>query len=78
MPYNNIQKETLKGEKTMTTKTYIVETSAELDLTLNLIKENIPCFIGWKFSEDDETAELTIECRNEDVAYTQKMLACFV
>lgn len=62
----------------MTTKTYIVETSAELDLTLNLIKENIPCFIGWKFSEDDETAELTIECRNEDVAYTQKMLACFV
>ena len=35
-------------------------------------------FIGWKFSEDDETAELTIKCRDEDVAYTQKMLACFV
>lgn len=62
----------------MTTKTYIVETSAELELTVNIIKEKIPCFIGWKFSEDDEAAELTIECRNEDVAYTQKMLACFV
>jgi hypothetical protein len=62
----------------MTTKTYIVETSAELDLAVNLIKEKIPCFIDWKFSEDDETAELTIKCRDEDVAYTQKMLACFV
>lgn len=62
----------------MTTKTYIVKTSAELDLALNIIKETIPCFIDWKFSEDDETAELTIRCRDEDVAYTQKMLACFV
>lgn len=62
----------------MTTKTYIVETSAELGLAMNIIKEKIPCFIGWKFSEDDETAELTIQCRDEDVAYTQKMLACFV
>lgn len=62
----------------MTTKTYIVETSAELDLALNIIKETIPCFVEWKFSEDDEAAELTIQCRDEDVAYTQKMLACFV
>ena len=62
----------------MTIKTYIVETSAELELALNIIKEKIPCFIEWKFSEDDETAELTIQCRNEDVAFTQKMLACFV
>ena len=62
----------------MTTKTYIVETSAELDLALNIIKEKIPCFIEWKFSEDDETAELTIKCHDEDVAFTQKMLACFV
>lgn len=62
----------------MTIKTYIVETSAELDLALNIIKEKTPCFIEWKFSEDDETAELTIKCRTEDVAYTQKMLACFV
>lgn len=62
----------------MTTKTYIVETSAELDLALNIIKETIPCFIDWKFSEDDETAELTIQCRDEDVTFTQKMLACFV
>ena len=59
----------------MTTKTYIVETSADLDLALNIIKEKIPCFIEWKFSEDDEAAELTIKCRDEDVAFTQKMLA---
>lgn len=62
----------------MTIKTYIVETSADLDLALNIIKETIPCFVEWKFSEDDETAELTIKCRDEDVAYTQNMLACFV
>ena len=62
----------------MTIKTYIVETSAELDLAVNIIKETIPCFIGWKFSEDDETAELTVQCRDEDVVFTQKMLACFV
>lgn len=62
----------------MTIKTYIVETSAELDLALNIIKERIPCFIEWKFSEDDEAAELTIKCRDEDVVFTQKMLACFV
>ena len=61
----------------MTIKTYIVETSAEFDLAVNVIKETIPCFIDWKFSEDDET-ELTIKCRDEDVAFTQKMLACFV
>ena len=62
----------------MIIKTYIVETSAELDLAVNIIKERIPCFIEWNFSEDDETAELTIKCRAEDVAFTQKMLACFV
>lgn len=62
----------------MTIKTYIVETSAELDLAVNIIKEKIPCFIEWKFSEDDETAELTIQCRDEDVAFTRDMLACFV
>lgn len=62
----------------MIIKTYIVETSAELELALNIIRDKIPCFIDWKFSEDDETAELTIKCREEDVAFTQKMLACFV
>ena len=62
----------------MTIKTYIVETSAELDLVVNIIKERIPCFISWKFFEDGETAELSIKCRSEDVAFTQTMLACFV
>lgn len=53
------------------------ESCAELSLALNEIEEHVPCFVNWFFNDDD-SIYAEIECRQEDAAYVEKMLATFV
>ena len=53
------------------------ELCAELSLALNEIEERVPCFVNWFFNDDD-SIYAEIECRQEDAAYVEKMLAPFV
>lgn len=53
------------------------EPCSELSLALNEIEERIPCFVNWFFNDDD-SIYAEIECRQEDTAYVEKMLAPFV
>ena len=53
------------------------EPCSELSLALNEIEERVPCFINWLFNDDD-SIYAEIECRQEDAAYVEKMLAPFV
>lgn len=63
----------------MKTLSYFIEAAAELELALNLIIEKIPCLADWyPFEDDDEHLVVTITCRQEDVAFVEKMLAPFV
>lgn len=60
----------------MITLVYNVDVSSDLDLTVNIIEEKIPCFVSWVYYRLN--AELSIECRVEDAAYVERMLAPFV
>lgn len=60
----------------MRTLSYFLEAVAELDLALNIIVERIPCFADWYVEEPCIVA--TITCRQEDVAFVERMLAPFV
>lgn len=53
------------------------EPCSELSLALNEIEEHIPCFVNWFFN-DGNSIYAEIECRQEDTAYVEKMLAPFV
>ena len=54
------------------------ESCSELSLALNEIEERIPCFVNWFFIDDSDSIYAEIECRQEDAAYVEKMLAPFV
>ena len=60
----------------MKTLSYFLEPMAELDLALNIIVERIPCLADWYVEEPYIVA--TITCREEDVAFVERMLASFV
>ena len=60
----------------MRTLSYFLEPVAELDLALNIIVERIPCLADWYVEEPYIVA--TITCREEDVAFVERMLASFV
>ena len=63
----------------MKTLSYFLEVAAELDLTLNVIVERIPCLADWyMLDEDDPHIVVTITCRQEDAAFVERMLAPFV
>lgn len=63
----------------MKTLSYFIEAAAELDLTLNLIIEKIPCLADWYLlDEEDDHIVVTVTCRQEDAAFVERMLAPFV
>lgn len=63
----------------MKTLSYFIEAAAELDLTLNLIIEKIPCLADWYLlDEEDDHIVVTVTCRQEDTAFVERMLAPFV
>ena len=63
----------------MKTLSYFLEVAAELDLALNVIVERIPCLADWYMLDEEEPYIVaTITCRQEDVAYVERMLAPFV
>ena len=63
----------------MKTLSYFIEAAAELDLTLNLIVEKIPCLADWYLlDEEDDHIVVTVTCRQEDAAFVERMLAPFV
>lgn len=63
----------------MIEKYYYVEPCAELNLVLNTIIEMIPCFADWfPLEEDDGYIVVKISCREEDIAYVERMIAPFV
>ena len=60
----------------MRTLSYFLDAVAELDLALNIITERIPCLADW-YAEEPYIV-VTINCRQEDVAFVEYMLAQFV
>lgn len=61
----------------MTTKCYIIESSAECAIAVRNLEAAIPCFTKLDLLEDN-SIEYTIVCRLEDVAVVEYMLARFV
>ena len=63
----------------MRTLSYYIEAVAELNLALNILIERIPCFAEWYPLEEDESyLVVKIDCREEDAAFAEYMLAPFV
>ena len=63
----------------MRTLSYYLEPSAELELALNVLVERIPCFADWRPLEENESYLMVmIECREDDAAFVEYMLAQFV
>lgn len=63
----------------MRTLSYYIEPSAELELALNVLVERIPCFADWRPLEENESYLMVmIECREDDAAFVEYMLAPFV
>jgi hypothetical protein len=58
----------------MTKKVYYIQNSVELDVSLELIKMSIPCFITREYIEMDYS-EVEIIARNEDLACVERNLA---
>lgn len=58
----------------MTKKVYFIENSVELDVSLELIKMDIPCFITREYVEMNYS-EVEIIARNEDIACVERNLA---
>ena len=58
----------------MTKKVYYIQNSVELDVSLELIKMAIPCFIIREYIEMDYS-EVEIIARDEDFANVERNLA---
>lgn len=58
-------------------KSWYVSTCSELDLAINEVERRIPCFTNLTFLNDG-LAMFTIECRDYDIAFVERMLAPFV
>lgn len=61
----------------MTTKTYYIENTAELDKVLEQIEEDFPCFVDRELIEMNYS-EVSINARDEDISAIEKRLAPLV
>ena len=68
----------------MRTIVYLIDMNdnngSDLELAVNEIIERIPCFVDEKgiFYNEVDCLELTITCRENDIAFVEMMLAPFV
>lgn len=53
---------------------YHIERTAELNQIIRIIELLIPCFLSY----DESKGELEIECREQDAAFVERMLAAYV
>lgn len=61
----------------MTTKVYNVEITTRAIKAIQSLEENIPCFVNYT-EKDTERYTVVIRCREEDVAYVERVLAPYV
>lgn len=61
----------------MTTKTYYIENTTELDEVLEQIEEDFPCFVDRELIEMNYS-EVSINARDEDISTIEKRLAPLV
>lgn len=61
----------------MTTKTYYIENTIELDEVLKQIEEDFPCFVDRELIEMNYS-EVSINARDEDISAIEKRLAPLV
>ena len=61
----------------MKTVNYIIAITAEADEAIRKLSYAIPCWVNI-FPIDEDSAEVEIRCRAEDVAFVEKTLAEFV
>ena len=61
----------------MTTKTYYIENTPELDDALTIIAQSVPCFFSLEPVEMN-FYEVEIEARNEDISTIERILAPLV
>ena len=61
----------------MTTKTYYIENTTELDEVLEQIEEDFPCFVARELIEMNYS-EVSINARDEDISAIEKRLAPLV
>jgi hypothetical protein len=61
----------------MTTKTYYIENTTELDEVLEQIEEDFPCFVDRELIEMNYS-EVSINARDEDISAIEKRLAPLV
>ncbi len=61
----------------MTTKTYYIENTTELDEVLEQIEEDFPCFVDRELIEMNYS-EISINARDEDISAIEKRLAPLV
>lgn len=59
------------------TKAWYVSTCSDLDLAINEVESRIPCFTNLTFLNNG-LAIFTIECRDYDIAFVERMIAPFV
>lgn len=62
----------------MKKKVYILEPTNEALNTCAEIINRIPCFSLREYSPSRETLEFTIECREQDLPFVERMLAPYV
>lgn len=61
----------------MTTKTYYIENTTELDEVLEQIEKDFPCFVDRELIEMNYS-EVSINARDEDISTIEKRLAPLV
>lgn len=61
----------------MTTKTYYIENTTELDEVLEQIEKDFPCFVDRELIEMNYS-EVSINARDEDISAIEKRLAPLV
>ena len=61
----------------MTTKTYYIENTTELDEVLEQIEKDFPCFVDRELIEINYS-EVSINARDEDISAIEKRLAPLV
>lgn len=62
----------------MTTKVYYVIATEDVLNAFKTIKNTIPCFIQIVLEDNDTIYHCSIQCREEDVAYVERVLAPYV